>query len=186
MLEKLLQWDRETLIYLNNLGTESFDSFWISITKFTVWIPLFLLLITLIFIKNPLRKALKMMLFYAVMVLSVAQIIFSTKDLIARLRPNNDTAIADQIRVLLTPQDYSFFSGHAASSFCIAVLAILFLRKDSKWIYGIMIWPLVFSYSRIYLGIHYPLDILIGAIFGCLWALITWWAFNKIKVPYLG
>jgi len=186
MLEQLLQWDSQILIYLNNLGTEPFDSFWQALTKFTNWIPLFLALITLIFLKNPWRKALKMMLFYTVMILSLAKLIFVTKDAVGRLRPNNDPNISDLIRVLGSPQDFSFFSGHAAASFCIATLAVLFFRKRFKWIYLLFIWPVIFSYSRIYLGLHYPSDILFGAMCGFLWAVLFCWAFQKIKVPYLG
>ncbi len=186
MLERLLEWDRETLIYLNNLGTETFDDFWLTLTKFTTWIPLFLFLIALILFKHPIKRAVKMLLFYAFMVLSAAKIIFSTKDVFARLRPNNDETINDLIRVLLTPSDYSFFSGHAAASFCIAALGVFFLRKNSKWMYLLFLWPLLFSYSRIYLGVHYPLDILVGALFGCMWAILFWWAFRKIRLPYLG
>lgn len=186
MLEKLLQWDRDVLIYLNNLGSEPFDTIWLTLTKFTSWIPLFLLLITLIFLKNPPKIAAKKMLWFTLMILSIVKLIFLTKDTVARLRPNNDLAIADEIRTLLSPQDYSFFSGHASASFCISTLAVLFLRKDFKWIYLLFLWPIVFSYSRIYLGIHYPIDIFTGVIVGCTWALLFWWGYRKIKVPYLG
>lgn len=186
MLDKLLEWDRETLIYLNNLGIADYDVFWTYVTKFPIWTPLFLFIIFLIFLKNPLRKALWMMLFYTLMVLSVTWTIFFTKQWIARLRPNNNEDINTLIRVLHTPSDYSFFSGHAASSFGIATMAVLFLGNRVKWIYPVLLWPLLFSFSRIYLGVHYPSDILVGAAVGVLFALFFYRLHQRFRAPYLG
>ncbi|NHF60802.1 phosphatase PAP2 family protein [Flavobacteriaceae bacterium TP-CH-4] len=184
MLDQLQQWDRETFIYLNGLGIEEYDAFWSVVTKFGTWTPLFLLIIFLIFWRNNLKRAGWNLLFLVLMVLSVAFAIDATKEYIGRLRPNNDTEINQLIRILHTPTDFSFFSGHAASSFSIATMAVLLLRDRYKWIYFIFLWPLLFSFSRIYLGVHYPLDILVGALVGVGFAFLFNGLRQRIKVPY--
>jgi len=78
----------------------------------------------------------------------------------------------DVIRVLKDPTGYSFFSGHASSSFSIVVYVVLCVRNFSPWVYLAFIWPLLFSLSRIYVGVHYPSDLLVGALVGSLIAFL--------------
>jgi undecaprenyl-diphosphatase len=61
---------------------------------------------------------------------------------------------------------YSFFSGHASNSMAVTVFLYLNLKRYSKYFYVLFLWPLIFAYSRIYLGLHYPVDILSGYLFG--------------------
>lgn len=185
MLEQLLQWDRDTFIYLNSLGYETFDGFWSAITNFSNWTPLFVLLIFLVFRKNSKKEAFLQLLTFSIMLILLTLTIFLVKEGVGRLRPCNDPEINMLIRVVRSSRDYSFFSGHAATSFSIATLAILFLRKRFRWIYIIYLWPLLFSYSRIYLGVHYPIDIIVGALVGVLFALLFYKLFLKFKVLYL-
>lgn len=109
-----------------------------------------------------------------------------TKNLIARLRPNNNEEISALIRILVNPNDYSFFSGHAANSFAITTLIVLFLRKKLKWVYLFYLWPFLFSLSRIYVGVHYPLDLIVGTVVGLLMAVTFYRIYNRFIVPYLG
>lgn len=179
MLERLLQWDADTLIYLNGLGNEKYDAFWSTITNFPTWIPLFILMILLFFLKFSKKQALVRILFIIILVAFVGLLSTLTKDWVGRLRPNNNEAINTLIRVLRRPTDFSFFSGHASTSFSVAVLAFLMLRKKWKWAFLFFLWPLLFSYSRIYLGVHYPLDILAGASIGSLFALLFYCLYGK-------
>lgn len=185
MLEQLLQWDRDTFIYLNSLGSDTYDGFWSAITNFSNWTPLFVLLIFLIFRKNSKKEAFLQLLTFSIMLVLLTLTIFLVKEGVGRLRPCNDPEINTLIRVVRTSRDYSFFSGHAATSFSIATLAILFLRKRFRWIYIIYLWPLLFSYSRIYLGVHYPIDIIVGADVGALFALLFYKLSLKFRAPYL-
>lgn len=185
MLEKLLKWDRDTFIYLNNLGIEEYDQFWLTVTNFSTWIPLFLFIIFLLFFRNSRKEgAWKLLSFFSMMVI-LTIVIFTTKYTVARLRPSNDETLNTLIRILQNPGDYSFFSGHAASSFAITTLAILFLKKKYGWIYFMLIWPLLFSISRIYVGVHYPLDLLVGMLVGVLFAYIFYRMHQKFKAPYI-
>jgi len=183
MLDKLLQWDRDTFVYLNSLGVEKYDAFWSTVTHITTWIPLFLLFIVLLFVKFPKREALYKFFTVLGLVVFITVITHWTKISVARLRPNNTEEINTLIRILHSPTDYSFFSGHASSSFSITMLLFLFFRKKMKWAFIFFIWPLLFATSRIYVGVHYPLDIIVGTIVGVLSGILFYWLYNKFIAP---
>lgn len=185
MLEKILQWDRETFIYLNGLGIEKYDGFWLTVTDFRTWAPLFIALILLIFWKNSRREAVTMLLTYFIMLSLLAATIFLTKEWIGRLRPNNDEGVNLLIRIVHAPSDFSFFSGHSAISFGIATMTVLLLGKKFAWIHLIWIYPILFSFSRIYLGVHFPSDVLVGALVGMFFAWAFYRLYKKFK-PELG
>jgi undecaprenyl-diphosphatase len=180
MLEQILQWDRSAFIYLNGLGIEPFDTFWLGVTDVLTWTPLYLFFIGLLLWKYPFRDALGMTLTVALLILSITQFTDLTKAYFERLRPNNDGAIDSLIRILRRPEDYSFFSGHASFSFSLTTLIVLFTREKLSWGYLFYIWPLLFAFSRIYVGVHYPLDILIGALVGILAAYLFYRAYRGI------
>lgn len=185
MLDRLLQWDREVFVYLNNLGIEEYDFFWTTVTKFPPWIPLFIGIIFLFFIKFTKREAIVMILTLLVMVFFVATLTDLTKNVVARLRPNSDEEINILIRILRSPSGYSFFSGHASSSFSIITLVVLFLRHHFKWVYLFYIWPLLFAMSRIYVGVHFPIDLMVGALVGIFSAWLFYKLYHKLISPYL-
>jgi len=184
MLEKLLKWDRDTFIYFNGLGVEEYDFFWSTITNITTWIPLFLLLIVLLILKFPKKEAFYKLITIFGLVFFIIIVTHLTKTWVGRLRPNNTEEINTLIRILKSPTDYSFFSGHAASSFSITVLVFLFLRKKVRWLVLFFIWPLLFAISRIYVGVHYPLDIIVGALVGILTGLLFYKLYNRFILPY--
>ncbi|WP_297765717.1 phosphatase PAP2 family protein [uncultured Muriicola sp.] len=186
MWERLLQWDRDTFIYLNSLGIEEYDGFWSLVTHTTTWIPLFILFFLLLLLKYPKKEAIAMILMTVLLFGFVMVFMDLTKNLIARLRPNNNEEISAFIRILINPIDYSFFSGHAANSFAITTLIVLFLRKKLRWVYIFYLWPLLFSLSRIYVGVHYPLDLIAGALVGLLMAVSFYKIYHLFIVPYLG
>ncbi len=186
MWERLLEWDRDTFIYLNSLGIEKYDWFWSLVTHSTTWIPLFILFFLLLFRTYPRKEAITMILMTILLFLFIMALMEFTKSFTARLRPNNNEEISNFIRVLIRPGDYSFFSGHASSSFAITTLIVLFLRKKVRWAYVFYIWPLLFSLSRIYVGVHYPLDLIVGALVGLLMAFSFYSIFCRFIVPYLG
>lgn len=104
----------------------------------------------------------------ALLVTFTDQLVNLIKEITQRIRPNNDETIENLIRVLKNSSDFSFVSGHAANSFAVSIFVILSLKNYIKLIYFLLIWPLLFAYSRIYLGVHYPLDVLSGALLGIL------------------
>lgn len=185
MLDKILQWDREAFVYLNSLGIEQYDMFWSTVTKFPPWIPLFVLIISLFFIKFSKREALFMILTLLMMVFFVSTLTDLTKNVVARLRPNNDEEINTLIRILRSPSGFSFFSGHASSSFSVITFVVLFLRRHFKWIYLFYIWPILFAMSRIYVGVHFPIDLMVGASVGIFSAWMFYKLYGLLISPYL-
>ncbi|WP_010519205.1 phosphatase PAP2 family protein [Croceivirga radicis] len=166
MLEKILQWDRDTFVYLNGLGVDEYDGFWSTVTDIKTWIPLFLFFFVLMFLKYDKKEALLKTGTVLLLVLFITTITDLTKETVARLRPNNDEQINTLIRILRSPSDFSFFSGHASSSFAITTLVFLFLKKFYNWAVLFFIWPIFFCLSRIFVGVHFPIDIMVGALVG--------------------
>ncbi|MEO1012600.1 MAG: phosphatase PAP2 family protein [Bacteroidota bacterium] len=185
MLQKILEWDRDTFVYLNSLGVEEYDHFWSLVTTISTWIPLFVLFFVLVFLKYPTREAIFVCLTIVSLIFFIIVLTDFTKELVARLRPNNEPEINSLIRVLRRPASYSFFSGHASSSFSITTLVVLFLRDRLKWRWFFYIWPLLFASSRIYVGVHYPMDILVGALVGVGSAWLFYSLYVRLIVPYL-
>jgi len=185
MLDKILQWDRDAFVYLNSLGIEQYDIFWSTVTKFPPWLPLFAFIIILFFVKFSKREAIAMILTLLVMVVFVGTLTDLTKNVVARLRPNNDEELNTLIRILRSPSGFSFFSGHASSSFSVITLTVLFLRRKFKWVYLFYIWPILFAMSRVYVGVHFPIDLIIGALVGIVSAWLFYRLYWVLISPYL-
>ncbi len=186
MWDRLLEWDRNTFIFLNSLGIEDYDAFWSFVTHTSSWAPLFVLFALLFLIKFSRKEALARILTTLLLFGCVMGLMYLTKEFVARLRPNNAQELNGIIRVLLRPEDYSFFSGHAANSFAITTLVVLFLRKRLPWVWVFFVWPLLFSLSRIYVGVHYPLDLIAGALVGTGLAFLFYRIFLRFIIPCLG
>lgn len=187
MLKRLLEWDRDTFIYLNSLGIEDYDAFWSVITRIITWVPLFALFLYLLFksARNQ-REAFYRLGTVVLLVLFIMTLMTLTKEWVARLRPNNEEAINTLIRILKHPTDYSFFSGHAASSFAITTWVYLVLRRKWPWLVLAYIWPILFSFSRIYVGVHYPIDLMVGALIGLCSAFAFYWGYGRAIARDIG
>mgnify|MGYP003665041451 FL=1 len=103
------------------------------------------------------------------------------KNSVQRLRPNNDPEIKHLLRTLINPQSFSFMSGHAATSTFFSVFVVLLLKDTYKYIYLILLFPLIFAYSRLYLGVHFPLDITAGILIGTILANLYFFIFKKVE-----
>ncbi|RUA10945.1 MAG: phosphatase PAP2 family protein [Flavobacteriia bacterium] len=183
MLEKLLQWDRDTFVYLNSLGIERYDGFWSFVTNIATWTPLFVLFLVLLYVKFPKKEAHYKFLTMLGLVVFVTVMTHLTKISVARLRPNNTEEINTLIRILKSPTDYSFFSGHASSSFSITMLMYLFLRTKLKWAFLFFIWPILFAMSRIYVGVHFPIDIIVGMMVGIFSGILFYLLYGRFIAP---
>jgi len=167
-LENIIKYDKELFIQLNALGSETYDAFWMVVTNQFSWTPLFLLLFFLIFKAYGWKKGLVLVFVAALLVTFSDQFVNLIKDFFERLRPNNDPSINNIIRVLKTPHSFSFVSGHSTTSFAVTLFMVLTLRKYYKYPLLLLIWPLFFAYSRIYVGVHFPVDIFVGMLLGLL------------------
>lgn len=184
MLDRIKQIDTELLIFLNNLGDESWDPIWIAITDKFTFLPLFLLIIFLLFKKNGIKGLFIILLFISFLILFTDQFTNLVKDFTQRLRPCR----LDELQNLLRDIDircgkYGFFSAHAANSISVAVFILNCINESvKKFLKPILIlWVLFFSYSRIYLGVHYPLDTIFGLTFGLLSGYLFTCIYNHFK-----
>ncbi len=184
MLEKIISLDKELLVFLNNLGATQYDGFWLLITKQTNWILFFLLLLYFIGKKFGAKQTLILLLFVALLVTISDQTTNLFKYGFQRLRPCSDPSINTMIRVVKSSATFSFFSGHAASSMAVSMFIFLNISKFYKYTFLLFIWPLFFAYSRIYLGLHFPIDIITGYIFGASLGFLMYKLYQSLRVKY--
>ncbi|MDR2222195.1 MAG: phosphatase PAP2 family protein [Flavobacteriaceae bacterium] len=184
MLETLVSLDKQLLIYLNGLGSEQYDALWLLITKQLNWIPFYLVLVYCLIKKVSIKT-------FGVVILTLAALIAFTdqstnliKWYVARPRPCNTADIISQIRIVKCSDTLSFFSGHASNSTATMVFMFLILRRFYKYSWLIFLFPLIFAYSRIYLTMHFPGDILAGMLFGICTGTLFYKIFCAIERKY--
>lgn len=165
-MEELISLDKELFLFLNGLGSESYDGFWKIITKQINWAPFILVVFYLIQRKIGWKNLGIVILFLAVLIAFTDQITNLFKYSFERLRPCNDTDVNGIARIVIHRDSFSFFSGHASNSMATTTFIFLLLRKHYKFTFLLFLFPLIFAFSRIYLGLHFPSDILVGYLFG--------------------
>ena len=172
-LDSLIHTDKDLFLWLNGQHNSFWDVVMVVITYKFTWIPLYgILIYGLISLYK--KKAVGYLLcIIAVVALSdqIASGLF--KPYFMRLRPCHDPVIGSLVHVLGgCGGPYGFVSSHAATGFGIATALNLLPFPRLKLFNWLYIWALLYSYSRIYVGVHYPLDILVGALVGTLVAII--------------
>ena len=173
MFEEILKLDSKLFLFLNNLGTTKFDAFWLSLSKIEANIVMYLFLIFLFFHIKKLRPKF-LYIFYLLFVIALMITITDQgsnffKDSFQRLRPCYNESISDSLRLVKENcgGKYGFFSAHASNSFSLAIFfGLLFKNRIRYMIIITTVYASLISYSRIYLGVHFPIDIIVGSSFG--------------------
>ena len=171
----LAELDSQFFLFLNGLHADWLDPIMIAITQMWVWLPLYALWIFLA-IKHYGKRSWWIFLAVGLVVLCSDQLSAHVcKPLFQRLRPcfNSDLEEFIYLPKGMAGGRFGFVSSHAANTFSIATFLTAALRKKSRWVgFTLFAWALISSYSRIYIGFHYPGDIIAGAILGILVGLI--------------
>ena len=186
MLEKLVALDTQLFLFLNGLHNPFMDKvMWITSATAT-WIPLYALVLFFVF-KQLKWKGLLTFLFLILVVLFADKIsVHLFKFVFERLRPCHNPQIADLVHTVngKCGGKFGFVSSHAANTFAFAAFSSFFF-KIKRYSWFIFIWAAFVSYSRVYLGVHFPADILGGAILGFLIGFGLYLTYDFIFKKYL-
>jgi len=136
-----------------------------------------------IFLKKA-KNVFIIILFLAVLITFTDQITNLFKNHFQRLRPCNDLDVNQIARIIEERSSFSFFSGHAANSMASTTFVFLIIRKLYKHAYLLFLFPLIFAFSRIYLGLHFPGDILAGYLFGGTFGFVFYKIYNHFSNKY--
>mgnify|MGYP006336349809 FL=1 len=171
-MEEIILEDKQAMIFLNNLGSSTFDPFWILVSEKWFWIPLYIIFLYFLY-KNFNKKSLfYILLFVALGITASDQIANIFKFGFERLRPCHDPSLEGLLREVKCGGKFGFYSAHSSNSFFVATYLTILLGKKIKQLpYFLFIWAAIVAYSRVYLGMHFPGDIIVGAIMGILLAL---------------
>ncbi len=166
-MEELIFLDKQLTLYLNGINSAFFDVFFYISTSKVVWLPLYAALLWMVFRRQGAR-GLMTVFFISFIILAADQISSGLmKPLFERLRPSHDDVLQYLVHTVNGYRGglYGFASSHAANCFALATFFILVVRRWSLSL-ALAFWALLNSYGRVYQGVHYVGDVLVGALIG--------------------
>jgi len=170
--------DLALLHFFNGSQSAIYDQFILTLTNGLTWIPLYIALFIMVLKNNE-----SMSQIFIIVGCCALGVIFSAglddlviKPLVARPRPTQDLVVKYTIDTALgyRESNFSFFSAHAANTFTVAIYMI-FLVRNRAFTIAMALWSLFNCYTRLYLGVHYPSDILCGLLFGAVVGSVAYW-----------
>lgn len=179
MWESLLDTDRQFFLWLNAMGDPAWDTFWLTLSDKWAAIPLYVLLLLVSMRQFGWKRTLVMLVAIALLITCTDQLTNFFKDGVRRLRPCHEPNLDGLVRLVKAScgGKYGYFSAHAANSAAVAAFfATLWAGKLQPWGWILVCWAFLVGYSRIYLGVHYPLDVLSGLFVGLLFG----WIFARL------
>jgi undecaprenyl-diphosphatase len=184
MMEYLIELDKELFIILNGFHSPLLDPVMLFMTDKIVWLPLYLYLVYLIF-KDYNKDGWLVLIGITLTIVLADQVASSfMKPYFSRLRPSHEPSLQSAIHLVdgyRSAGKFGFASSHAANTFGMASFLFLLFRKTRRWIILLFFWAAVVTYSRVYLGVHYPGDILVGSLVGIISAVAGFKFFQWLK-----
>lgn len=176
MLDALLALDARLFLALNGSWGPGWDAFFYLMSDKWIWIPLYLAILGAVWRRWGWRTMLTVLAFIAVAVVLADQVCNVAKHGLQKLRPSHDPDLVGMVHTVRGYLGglYGTFSAHAATCFGIVVFSARLFKRAWYTVF-IFLWTAVVCYSRVYLGVHFPLDILCGGLVGFA---AGWWAFN--------
>ncbi len=187
MLDKLLSWDEETFLVINRDWVSPFlDWLLVPARNPLTWIPVyaFLLLFLVINFKKQGWITIGMVVLCFIVTDQLSGHVI--KPWLERVRPCNDSYLAEYVRQLVPcGSGYSFTSNHASNHFGISVMLMLLIGRLAWWVKPLLLlWAIVVAYAQVYVGLHYPIDVIGGALLGTLTALALYHLIHK-KIAFI-
>jgi undecaprenyl-diphosphatase len=165
MINWILELDQELFLLLNSLHSPIMDSIMLFLTHRLTFIPLYAAIIIWLIYHFKWKKG-------AILIVTIILTVIFTdsfssrvvKPGVKRYRPCADPEIEAMVHAYHCRSQYGFFSSHAANTFALAFFISCYTNR--RWGIAFLAWSAIVSYTRIYLGVHYPIDIIVGALFG--------------------
>lgn len=182
-IQQYIAVDKELLLSLNGSDSLFWDGFMWVATSTLVWLPVMAILLYIIIKNNKIQEALLVIVMVALVITLADQIASGfCKPFFARYRPTQDADIMYMVDIVNGYRGgrFGFISSHAANTFAAAVFLSLLIKRKSLT-FMLVIWAALNSYSRIYLGVHYPGDILFGTLEGCLVGYLVYLLYRFIQ-----
>lgn len=177
MLDSLKLIDKTILLAINSFHSSFLDVLMFYLSEIWIFTPFFIYLIYLIYKKIGIKKTSILIVFVAILITLCDQTATVTKKSVKRFRPTHNIEIKDNLLIVKNYRGgtYGFFSGHAANTFGIAMFLFLLFSKQTKASrFVFFIWAGLVSYSRMYLGVHYPSDIFVGMLVGLFFGFVVY------------
>ncbi len=186
-METLEALDRQLFLFLNSFHSVYLDEIMYLVTKIVIFTPLFIYWIYCLFKKYQAKKMLVLLPFIALLITITDQAATQTKESVKRYRPTHNLEIGPQVHIVKEYRggDHGFFSGHASNTFGVATLLFWMLsNKSMAFKSTFFLWAGLTSYSRIYLGVHYPSDIFTGMLVGIAAGTLVFYMLNYTFKKY--
>jgi undecaprenyl-diphosphatase len=185
MIEFLKNIDEALFLFLNGIHNNIVDFFIYWITKKETWYPIYAIIFIWMTWKYKRRAIIPIIIVIVAITISDQFTSSFMKTFFERLRPCHEPTISHLVHIVDgCGGQFGFASSHASNSFTLTTLLYLFFKPNLRYTLILFIWAVLVSYSRVYVGVHYPGDVIVGGIIGYLIAVILFFLYSKLPSEY--